>query len=164
MNSKSKCYHDDDCKKQKEHCPTILKCGYPNSTTIITVPLNTPTPFTVATLTLNTPRLCNSNILLEFTSNIVIDDLGEFIGTISFQVFKRCNNLSVPVGSGWTFSSTMALATTFSFFVCDSNCCNDECCTYTVVATINASSFPVDTIYINNATLSALVGSSDCSC
>lgn len=151
----------DTCKKIKEHSPTILKCSSPNSSVIVTVPLNTPTPFTVATLTLNRHGLSNSEILLEFASNIIIS--GTFTGTISFQVYKLCNNQvsPTPIGPAWVFSRTIAetlpgVTEIFSFFVCDSNCSSDECCIYTVTATIIASVVPT-AININNATLSAIV-------
>lgn len=151
----------DTCKKVKEYPPAILKCSTPNSNVITTVPVGTPTPFTVATLALNRCGLSNSKILLEFASNIIIDEA--FTGTIIFQVYKLCNNQfgPIPVGPAWVFSATItetlpSVTETFSFFVCDSNCCSDECCIYTVVATITATVVPA-AININNATLSAIV-------
>jgi hypothetical protein len=151
----------DTCKKVKEYSPSILKCSAFNSNVIATVPVDTPTPFTVATLTLNRCGLSNSKILLEFASNIIINEA--FTGTIIFQVYKLCNNQvgPIPIGPAWVFSATItetlpSVTETFSFFVCDSNCCNGECCIYTVVATITAT-VETTAININNATLSAIV-------
>ncbi|OOM71997.1 DUF4489 domain-containing protein [Clostridium sp. BL-8] len=151
----------DTCKKVKENPPAILKCSSPNSSVITTVPVGTPTPFTVATRALNKCGLSNSKVLLEFASNIIINEA--FTGTIIFQVYKTCNNQvgPIPIGPAWVFSATItetlpSVTETFSFFVCDSNCCNDECCIYTVVATITATVVPT-AININNATLSAIV-------
>lgn len=152
----------DTCKKVGRCSPTILKCSSSNSNVIAAVPLDTPTPFTLATRAINGCGLSNSKILLEFASNIVIDEA--FTGTIVFQVYKLCKNQAspIPIGPAWVFSATITetlpgVTETFSFFVCDSNSCSDECCIYSVVATITASVFPADTIYINNATLAAIV-------
>jgi len=168
MNSMSKGYHNNDCdlcKKEKKHCPTIIKCRCPSSTTIPAATV-AGTTFTVSSLTLNTYCLCNPCIKLEYASNIVA---AAFIGSISFQVFKLCNNQfnPVPVGPAWSFAGgaveeEVTSAETFSFFICDCNSCNNECCTYTVVATVNAVTAGV--LSINNATLGAIAtcGNSNC--
>lgn len=139
MNSMPKSYPNNDfgtCKIEKTHCPTIIKGGYPRLTTIPGGNV-AGTTFIVSSITLNTSCLSNPCIKIDFTSNVFATDFDE---TVIFQVFKHCNNLSVPVGPGWTLSSTMSLATTFSFFICD--CDRDrepydnQCCTYVVLATI----------------------------
>lgn len=122
----------DICEKEKKHCPMIIKSGQSSLTTIPGGNV-AGTSFTVGTITLNTSRLSNPCIEINFTSNVFPTDFDE---TVIFQVFKRCNNISFPVGPGWTFSSTTSLATTISFFVCDCDYCNDQYCTYIVVATI----------------------------
>ncbi|WP_442263658.1 DUF4489 domain-containing protein [Tissierella sp.] len=113
------------------------------------------TEFTATSLTLDTSALCKPCTKFEFTSNIVAT---AFTGTISFQVFKQCNNqfAPVPVGPSFTYSSAAAVtdSKTFSFFICDCNGCINECCNYTVVATVNAVTAGV--LAINNATLGAI--------
>jgi hypothetical protein len=144
MNSMSKCHDNhDNCRKEKDLCPTIIKCSQAGS---VTVPPATVlgTAFPLTALTLDTSCLKNPCVKLEFASNLVA--AVAFTGTINFQVFKVCRNQStpVPVGPAYTF-----------------NC--DECCTYTVTATIT-SAVTVGTLSINNATLGAIAacGSSSC--
>lgn len=169
MNSMSKCH--DGCIKEpccheeckKEVCPTVIKCGCPSATTIPAAAV-AGTTFTVSSTTVNTSCLDNPCIKLEFASNLVA--AVAFTGTINFQVFKICRGqlTPVPVGPAWTFSETALLfSQTFSFFVCDCDSCFDDCCTYTVVATVT-SAVTVGTLSINNATLGAIATcSSACS-
>ena len=166
MNSNSRCHHDNDCdcdcvkeKKEckmekKDECPTIIKCSTPGA---ITIPLATivGTTFTPTSLTLNTSNICNPCTKLEFTSNVVAT---AFLGSISFQVFKQCANqfTPVPVGPSFTYSRLLAVtdSDTFTFFICDCDSCFHDCCTYTVVVTVNAVT--VGVLAINNATLGAI--------
>ncbi|NSB14789.1 MULTISPECIES: DUF4489 domain-containing protein [Clostridium] len=157
MNSMSK-YHDDhdDCRKEKDLCPTIIRCSTPGA---VTLPPATVlgTAFPLTALSLNTSRLKNACVKLEFASNLVATVA--FTGTINFQVFKQCRGQStpVPVGPAFTFNLVALLASeTFSFFVCDcGDCCSDDCCTYSVIATVT-SAVTVGTLSINNATLGAI--------
>ena len=163
-----RCRHDhcehDFCKKEcknDKHCPTIIKCGSPSS---ITIPAATVagTTFTVSSLTLDNCGLCHPITKLEFASNLVTPIA--FTGSINFQVFKLCRGqfTAVPVGPAWTFNLVALLSSeTFSFFVCDCDSCFDECCTYTVVATVT-SAVTVGTLNINNATLGAISTCSTC--
>lgn len=159
MNSMSKGYHNDDCdncKKDKKICPTIIKCSCPSATTIPAATV-AGTTFTVSSLALNTSCLCDPCVKLEFASNLVAPVA--FTGTINFQVFKFCRGQStpIPVGPAWTFNLVALLSSeTFSFFVCDCDfSCYDDCCSYTVVATVT-SAVTVGTLSINNATLGAI--------
>ena len=165
MNSNSRYYHDDECdpcgrekkgKKDKKEdlCPTIIKCSSPGA---VTIPTGTivGTTFTPTSLTLNTACLCNPCAKIEFTSNLVATS---FSGNISFQVFKQCLNQFTPVPIGPSFSysrpSGATVADTFTFFICDCDSCFNDCCTYTVVVTVNAETS--GTLAINNATLGAI--------
>lgn len=167
MNSMSKGYYDP-CRKEIEEdnhkrenkedreCRTIIKCGTPSSATI---PAATParTTFSAGSLTLNTSSLRNPCIKLEYASNLIATG---FTGTVSFQVFKLCNNQLTPlaIGPAWIFSisgAAVTAATTFSFFVCDCDSCFKECCNYTVVATVTSAT-TAGTLNINNATLGAI--------
>ncbi|MCF0149130.1 MAG: DUF4489 domain-containing protein [Clostridium sp.] len=158
MNSMSRGYYES-CGKEKrreeEKCPTIIKCGCPSSTTI---PAATAagTMFTLASLTLDTSCICDPSIKIDFASNPVLTG---FVGTLNLRVFKQCRNqfAPVPVGPTWTISSGAAVtdARTFSFFICDSDSCDRDCCTYTVVATVVGAA-TAGTIAINNSTLGAI--------
>jgi len=164
MNSNSRYYHDDECdscgkekkekKEKREVCPTIIKCSTPGAVTIPTATI-VGTTFTPTSLTLNTACLCNPCAKIEFTSNIVAT---AFTGSISFQVFKQCVNqfTPVPVGPSFSFTELVAIteSSTFSFFICDCDSCFNDCCTYTVVVTVNA--ITVGVLAINNATLGAV--------
>jgi len=161
----SKGYYDPCKKESKEdkHCPTIIKCGTPSSTTLPAATI-AGTAFTVSSLTLDTCGLCNPTTKLEFASNLVAPVA--FTGTINFQVFKLCRGqfTPVPVGPAWTFNLVALLSSeTFSFFVCDCDSCFDDCCTYTVVATVT-SAVTVGTLNINNATLGAISTCGRCNC
>ncbi|AJG99497.1 hypothetical protein LF65_02927 [Clostridium beijerinckii] len=165
MNSMSKCHDDHDgCRKEKDLCPTIIRCSTPGG---VTLPPATVlgTAFPLTALTLNTSRLNNACVKLEFTSNLVA--AVAFTGTVNFQVFKQCRGQAtpVPVGPAFTFSLVALLTSqAFTFFVCDcGDTCCDECCTYSVIATVT-SAVTVGTLSINNATLGAIAtcGSSSC--
>ncbi|WP_411679434.1 leucine-rich repeat protein [Clostridium thailandense] len=131
LSATSLIYNDGDISNNEK---MIIKGGYPNLTTIPSTAKAGDT-FTVSYLTLNTSFLINQYIKFDFASNITTINVG---GTVSFQVFKiyNYNKLSVPVGSVWTFSTAMAVSTTFSFFVYDLVPFNDGNFIYTVVATI----------------------------
>lgn len=79
--------------------------------------------------------------LLEFACNIVRTN---FIGTISFQIFKLFNNNSkaISIGPPWILSFPIANtgADILSLFVCDDDICSNKC-TYIAKATIIDSSF-----------------------
>ena len=158
MNSMSRNQNRDDrdpCNKGNKDCQAIVKCGCPSSTTLPAATI-AGTTFTLASLTLDTSRLENPCVKLEFASNLVATIA--FTGTLSFQVLKLCKGqlTPVPVGPAWTFDLVALLSSsTFSFFVCDCDSCFDECCTYTVVATVT-SAVTVGTLAINNATLGAV--------
>ncbi|CAB1246842.1 DUF4489 domain-containing protein [Clostridium sp. MT-14] len=160
MNYMSRSYKDncDPCNniKKETNCTTIVKCSCPNSTTLPAATV-LGTTFTLTSLTLNTKGLKDPCVKLEFSSNLVA--AVAFTGTVSFQVFKQCGNQvnPIPVGPASTFDLVALVASeTFSFFVCDCDCnCFDDCCNYTVVATVT-SAVTVGTLAINNATLGAI--------
>ena len=162
MNSMSKYYYDSCGKERRkerieEKCPTIIKCGCPSSVTIPAGTAAGATPFTLASLTLDTSCLCDPTTKLEFASNIVVPT-GFTSGAINIQIFKqcRCQLSPVPVGPVWSFIPAAAgSAGTFSFFICDSDSCNNDCCTYTAVATVTTAIGTVG-LPINNATLGAI--------
>lgn len=163
MNSMSRGYYDP-CRKEKkekreEKCPVIIKCGCPSSNTIPTIAAtDTNRDFTLASLTLDTSCLCDPSIKLEFASNLVVGGTALTDSTISVQVFKQCRNQFNPiqVGPSWQIGEIAAdTAQTFSFFVCDSDSCENGCCTYTVVARVTSSTTAAP-LTINNATLGAI--------
>ncbi|WP_252214568.1 DUF4489 domain-containing protein [Clostridium sp. VAP41] len=157
MNSMSRDYCHDDynhCKKEKDFCPTIVKCSCPSSTTIPVI-ATAGASFPLSSLTVDTSDMCNPCTKLQFTSNLVAPVA--FTGTINFQVAKlcRCQSTPIPVGPVWTFNAA-ALVTSqpFNFFVCDCDSCFDDCCIYTVTAT--AATTTIGTLSVNNATLGAI--------
>ena len=149
-----KCYCE--CERCRTLAPnrTTLKCGCPGA---VTLPLATVagTNFTVATVTVDTKGFRKPCIKFEFASNIITTAA---VLSLNFQIFKQCKNQLVPVGPVWTFSRLVAVteSDSFTFFVCDCDICDAECCTYSVVATV-AGVATVGVTSVNNATLSAIV-------
>lgn len=146
------------CKKVKHLKPnrTMLKCGTPGS---VTLPLATiaGTSFNVATVAVDTRGFRKPCIKFEFASNI---NTTAAVLTLNFQIFKTCKGqlVPIPVGPIWVFSRLVAVteSDTFSFFVCDCDLCDEECCTYSAIATV-AGVATVGVTSITNATLSAIV-------
>ena len=166
MNSLSKNHWNDDLKvsrKRHKENEVLLKCSNPSS---ITLPTGTAvgSVFTVSAVTINASRFSNPCIKLEFTSNIITTAA---VLTLNFQIFKLYRNQFTPrpIGPIWTLSRSVATtdANTFTFFICDCDCCSDDCCTYSVVATV-AGAPTVGVTAINNSLLSALVVENNCHC
>lgn len=158
----------DSGRRERRQPAASIKCSSPSSVVIpiLAAPGST---FTPSSLTVNNNGMCNPCTRLDFTSNIIAG-VG-VSGTLTFQIFKQCRNQMspVPVGPAFTYSRTVALtvgeANTFSFFICDCDSCDNECCTYTVVIT-NQSAITVG-LTINNATLSAITtcqANNSCNC
>ena len=151
-----KCYCE--CERCRALAPnrTTLKCGCPGA---VTLPLATiaGTNFTVATVTVDTKGFRKPCIKFEFASNIVTTAA---VLSLNFQIFKQCKNqlVPIPVGPVWTFSRLVAVteSDSFTFFVCDCDICDDECCNFSVVVTIESLETQGG-ITVNNATLSAIV-------
>lgn len=135
---------------------TTLKCGTPGA---VTLPLATlaGTTFNLANINVDTKNFSKPCIQFMFSSNIVTTAA---ILTLNFRIFKQCKNqlVPVPIGPVWTFSRLLAVtdSNTFSFNVCDCDNCDDECCNYSVVATVVGVA-TVGVTAINNASLSAIV-------
>ena len=153
----------EDCFKKTKETEVLLKCGtsFPASV-LATSP--TGTSFTLGTLTLITSRFCDPCIKFEFASNIVTTAA---IATLNFQIFRLCRNQISPTAIGpiWTFATSVATtdASTFTFIFCDCDFCpNDDCCTYSVVATVIDSE--TGTVAINNPILSAIVAENQHHC
>ena len=153
-------YYDKDDDKKEEKCPTIVKCGCPSFTPINKA--DEDTSFIVASLTLDTSCICDPSIKLEFASNIVVSN-NEHGGnsdkvSLNFRIFRECRHQKnkVPAGGTWSFlTDEKDISTTFSFFVCDSDFCDNDCCTYTVIATV-AEDLEHGTLSVNNAILGAV--------
>ncbi len=153
------------CERKKKYLRpnrSVLKCG---SQGAVTLPLATVAgaTFTLSTVSVDTRGLKNPCIKFEFASNVVTTAA---VITLNFQVFKQCRGqlVPIPVGPIWTFARLVAVtdSNTFSFFVCDCDICDEDCCTYSVVATV-AGVATVGVTAINNATLSAIVvDNADC--
>ncbi len=141
---------------------TALKFGTSGSVTLPAVTA-AGTTFNVARVNIDTRGFRRPCIKLEFASNIVTT--GALL-TLNFQIYKLCKNqlVPMPVGSVWVFSRLYAVTegNTFTFYVCDSDIYDEECCNYSMIATV-AGVATVGVTTINNATLSAIV-TETCGC
>jgi len=139
---------------------TMLKCSNLGS---LVLPANTiaGTSFTLITVSVNAKDLKKPCINLEFTSNISNIDAGL---TLDFQIFKQCNGRTtpIPIGPVWVFSRPSGIlnSNAFSFFVCDCDICDDECCVYSVVARV--ATIVTGVTLINHALLSVFIVDNDC--
>lgn len=171
MNSMSKGYYSccgkDNCKKEEDKCQTIIKCSSPNSTPIPAITLSEgitgDVELPLASLTLDTSCICDPVIKLDFSTNYIVPIGVNLLGSITLRVYKQCKNQAtrVPIGTAWAVSGGILgleafEASTVSFSTCDSDFCGDECCTYTVVATVNAIASLALGASFNNSTLSAV--------
>ena len=152
------------CERPKKYLRpnrTTLKCGSQGS---VMLPLATMagSTFTLATVNVDIKNYRKPCVKFEFASNIVTTAA---VISLNFQIFKQCKGqlTPLPVGPIWTFSRMVAIteSNTFTFFVCDCDICDDECCTYSVVATV-AGVATVGVTAINNASLSAIIVDSEC--
>ena len=163
MNSMSRGYNDS-CGKEKrreeeKHCPTIIKCGCPTTSSVTTTTTALTATATIASVTVNNECLCDPITKLEFAT-IISPVGGAFPGTITVRVFKQCRYqfTPVPIGPAWTVTlTTPGLTIPLSFFICDSDSCDNDCCTYTVEATAtSAAATDAGTITFNNSTVGAI--------
>lgn len=157
----------EECREPKYCCEekkcilrpnrTFLKCSVPVTTNIPMATASGAT-FNLANLNIDTSKFHNPCIKFEFVSNIFTAS-GSL--TFNFQIVKQCKYqpTSFPVGPVWTFSrlaSSVSENDTFAFSVCDCDICDDECCNFSVVATIESLETQGGVV-VNNATLSALI-------
>lgn len=189
MNSMSKGYYNDDCdhcKKEKKHCPTILRCGQVGRSVTVTPGITQANPSPLATVAVNIPKGCNPCSKIEFASTVtftlpVAAVPANAITSFTVTIFRNCTNFNncgttsrIPVGSydySRTITTTGAAAAgditgytdTFSFFVCDCNICQSECCYYSAEIT-SSSNQAAGSAIIDSPALAALVVSSDCDC
>ena len=104
------------------------------------------------------PNITPPCVRFEFAGNIVTAP-----GTVAlnFQLTKQCKyqGAAIPVGPVWSFSRTgltAAESDMFAFSVCDCGLCDDECCSYSVVVTVEALTVQAPVV-INNAALTVMV-------
>ncbi|VYT89686.1 DUF4489 domain-containing protein [Clostridium tertium] len=159
MNSMSKGYNDS-CgrdRKREEECPTIIKCGCPSSSSILATVAAPTATGVVATINIDNSCICDPITKLEFAT-IISTAANGFAGTIILRVLKQCRNQLTPVqiGSVWTLNVAANTTVPLSFFLCDSDSCDNNCCTYRVEATITASGANSGIVTFNNAILGAI--------
>jgi len=158
----------EDYKKEEKNCSTIIKCGYPSSVSLPVVAIGLATQeLPLTSLTLDTSCICNPRVKIDFTTNLVIPIAALLLGPINIQIFKQCRNQlnRVPVGPAFTVGPLVVVGSqTVSFFVCDSDSCENECCTYTAVASIPALAVALVGGSLNNSTLAATVACGDNGC
>lgn len=171
MNSMSRGYYDncrkDSNKKEEDKCPTIIKCSGPSSTPIPAITLGEgitgEVELPLASLTLDTSCICDPVVKLDFSTNYVVPVGVNLLGSITLRVYKQCRNQATRnlIGTAWAISGGIAGIQAFeasiaSFSTCDTDSCGDDCCTYTVVATVNAIATLALGAAFNNSTLSAV--------
>lgn len=149
------CLEEENCMLQPDR--VLLKCGTPLTTTIPET-AETGDTFPVASLNLDTDKFRAPCIRFTFAGNLLT---APGTVTLHFQIFRQCKYQAAafPVGPVWTFSrlgTTAEESNLISFAVCDCDVCEDECCNYSVVATVETLDVP-DSIVINNAALTVLV-------
>lgn len=157
MNSMSRgCNNNGRDRRREEECPNIIKCSGANTTQILTTVAEPTATATVASLIIDSSCMCDPITKLDFAT-IISTTVDGFAGTVSVRVFKQCRNQFTPVQIGATWTLVIAAGTTvpLSFFICDSDSCENDCCTYTVVATATETASGIVTF--NNATLAATV-------
>ena len=149
------CLEEDKCVLRPNR--VALKCGTPLSTSIPETAAVGDT-FNVANMNVDTGKYHDLCIRFEFAGNIL-----SVPGTVTlnFQIVKQCKYQAAafPVGPVWTFSRPDAVAgesDVFMFAVCDCDVCEDECCNYSVVATVEALTVQAPVV-INNAALTVMV-------
>lgn len=166
MNSMSRGYYDPcgkEKKREEEKCPTILKCGCPSTVQLPVVTTGT-TNITIASLNLDTSCICDPVVRISF-SGAFTSTVSIVTGGISLQVYKQCKNqlTPTPVGPSWPVVGLVSTALALpgpvypSFTICDNDSCFDECCTYTVVATISGVVGATAGAAFNNSSLNAIV-------
>jgi hypothetical protein len=168
MNSISKPsdHSDCDCKRPTEVANVLLKC---KTGCNITVPVTTNGDIanggtnvgtTLVSLTINTKKFKDPCFKFDFAANII----GTDNTTASFQIYKLCKGDRKPTEFGPAWALSHRVNEIISFFVCDCDCdcdCDkDDCCTYTVVVTVDGQ----NPLNVNNPTLSALVVEKNCRC
>ena len=138
-----------------------LKCGNQG---FVTLPAATVVGAAIilATVNVNTKNYRRPCVRFDFAANIVTTAA---VITLNFQIFKQCKGqlTPVPIGPVWTFSRLVAVteSDSFNFFICDCDICDDECCVYSVVATVAGIAPEIEETIgdtaINNASLSAII-------
>ncbi|MGG7057310.1 DUF4489 domain-containing protein [Clostridium tertium] len=169
MNSMSRGYNDsygrdrdrerDRDRDRDRDCPTIIKCSGPNSTQIVVTVANPTATAVIASINIDKSCLCNPITKLEFAT-IISTAANGFAGTVSLRVLKQCRRQLTPtiIGTAWTLNVAANTTVPLSFFICDSDCdsCDNDCCTYTVEATITAAGANSGIVTFNNSTLGAI--------
>ncbi|WP_294188962.1 DUF4489 domain-containing protein [uncultured Clostridium sp.] len=158
MNSMSRGYYEScgkERKREEEKCQTIIKCGCPSTAQVLTTVASPTDSATIASLTVDNFCLCDPITKLEFAT-IISTAANGFAGTVSLRIFKQCRHqfTPVPIGPAWTVTVAAASTLPLSFFICDSDSCENDCCTYTVVATATETASGIVTF--NNSTLGAI--------
>lgn len=148
---------DRDRDREEEKCPTIIKCGCPSTTQILTTVATPTATSTIASLTIDNSCICDPITKLEFAT-IISTVANGFAGTVSLRVFKQCRRdfTPVPIGATWTLNILANTTVPLSFFICDSDSCENDCCTYTVVATATVAGTASGIVTFNNSTLGAI--------
>jgi len=155
------CYEKEECHKKecRKCCEEVIlnsATGGAGPLPIITAAAPLTAPIQVVSLTIDPDKICDPNILLNFTS-IISSPLAVTL-SLSFQVYRSIDNgTPVAIGPQFTFARTIALLETdsFSFQVFDRNV-DGRTVTYSVVLATTSTVSAAVGVTVLNATLSAL--------
>jgi hypothetical protein len=153
--------HDDACKSKCEPKPFISNCknisGVANIP-IINITAAAPVPRTLGTISVDLHCFCRPCVKLDISALIVIGLATDVPFTITFRIYKRCDNQPESEINSFDISVVNPIAAGTSipinFNVCDCDNCQAKCCTYRIVAEGTALAAITDYFSVNQGVLS----------
>ncbi|MBU5440197.1 DUF4489 domain-containing protein [Tissierella sp. MSJ-40] len=155
------CCHQADCASEK----IIFRCNPITGATSIGIIAvgDVVTPTTIGTISV-TDLCCFRKpcVQLEISAIIVFSVALEGAITITFRVFRRCDNqnevevqsFNLPQGIIVAIGSSIPVA----FVVCDCNACPANCCTYRVTVEATAAVAVASAINVSQGGISLIAG------
>lgn len=162
----SKCDHDDlkkDCDRcgpyvknhdkckpdcKEDCCPKLIdfECKSISGSAnipVVTIGLTPPVQRTLGTITADLNCFCKPCVKLDFSAFLTVGVLIAVGSTITFRVFKRCDNQSQEIEvASFDIAEGIDIAVgtirPINFSVCDCDGCPAKCCTYRVTAEATA--------------------------
>lgn len=120
---------DDDRREndRREERDVILRCGSGNSGPLPEIDVGQiKTPIPVGSVNIDTRNMGEASILVNANLQIYIPQGAE--PTIIFQLVKKCNGATIPVGGSHTFSTTVEASTTQGYNIQYCDCTDCRCC------------------------------------
>lgn len=155
--------YDLACKPKCEPKPFISSCknisGVANIP-IINITAAAPVPRTLGTISVDLHCFYKPCVKLDISALIVIGLATDVPFTITFRIYKRCDNQPEIEINSFDVSVVNPVAAGTSipinFNVCDCDNCPASCCTYRIVAEGTALAAITDYFSINQGVLSIL--------